>query len=174
MHRGVRKTTTAAERRPPAMASRAKRRRTTKATSGSGNRRVIEEMPSSTSRRLIGSSPGDQMSAKPALPVARAGRTSQRAWAIYELPDMRLVKTEHRVESICSPTCPYQTRACFPAAAHAPGKMDQEGKRWRCPCRCFSSSLRSVWGNCMRTCGPARSPKARGSTGLVRRPNPEN
>jgi len=41
---------------------------------------------------------------------------------IHELPDLRLIVTEHQVESICCPACQHLTVARFPAGVDAPAQ----------------------------------------------------
>ncbi len=48
-----------------------------------------------------------------------AGQIKERR-QVHELPSLRLVVTEHQVESIVCPQCQYQTTGSFPAEANAP------------------------------------------------------
>lgn len=50
-----------------------------------------------------------------------AGHVKERR-QIHELPEMRLLVTEHRVESICCPNCQHRTSASFPAGVTAPAQ----------------------------------------------------
>jgi transposase len=51
--------------------------------------------------------------------TAAAGQVKERR-QVHELPPLRLVVTEHRVESIVCPTCQHQTTANFPVGVTAP------------------------------------------------------
>src|SRR5260370_33285349 len=54
-----------------------------------------------------------------------AGHVKERR-QIHELPEMRLLVTEHRVESICCPNCQHRTSASFPAGVTAPAQYEPQ------------------------------------------------
>jgi len=51
----------------------------------------------------------------------QAGQVKERR-QVHELPEMRLLVTEHRVEAICCPACQHFTAARFPVGVHAPAQ----------------------------------------------------